>query len=129
MTNRSRGDYFERQTVAALAARGWVARRSGGSLGAADIWALRSGNTPLLIACKLHGRIDPAERMALIHLAQKAGARPILALRPKAGTVELRRVLPSSGQPHVALLKVPKRVPRQPEDPDPDEPSPAPRSE
>src|SRR5262245_38140915 len=107
MTNRTRGDYFERQTVAALVARGWVARRSGGSLGAADVWALRAGNTPLLIACKLHGVIPPAERAALIHLAQKAGARPILARREKAGWVDLTRVTLASGQPHVATLKVP----------------------
>ena len=121
MTNRTRGDYFERQTVAALAARGWIARRSGGSLGAADVWALRSGNTPLLIACKLHGRIDPPERAALIHLAQKAGARPILASRPKPGHVELSRVLMAPSKPHVAFLKVPKRVPKQPEDTEPEE--------
>lgn len=119
MGNRARGDYFERQTVAALAARGWVARRSGGSLGAADVWALRAGNSPLLISCKLRGVIPPAERLALLALARKAGARPILAHRQKPGWVELTRVTEGPGQPHVASLKVPKRIPKQPEDPEP----------
>lgn len=119
MTNRSRGDYFERQTVAALVARGWVARRSGGSLGEADVWALRAGNTPLLISCKLRGAISPAERMALIVLARKAGARPMLAHRIKDGWVDLSRVTEGPAGPHVASLKVPKRVPVHPEDPPP----------
>lgn len=121
MTNRSRGDYFERQTVAALVARGWVARRAGGSLGAADVWALRAGNTPLLIACKLRGSIPPAERAALVTLANKAGARPILAQRITNGWVELTRVMLSPASPHVAALKVPKRIPKNPEDPAPEE--------
>jgi len=119
VSNRGRGDYFERQTVAALSSRGWVARRSGGSLGAADVWALRSGNTPLLISCKLRGAISPAERMALIHLARKAGARPILAHRQKPGWVELTRVTEGPGGAHVASIPVPKRVRTQPEDTEP----------
>ena len=47
MTNRTRGDDFERQTKDALRAYEWLVVRSAGSLGVADLVALRGGNTPL----------------------------------------------------------------------------------
>jgi Holliday junction resolvase len=104
--NRQRGDYFERQTRAALADAGWLVVRSAGSLGIADVVALRASNTPLLVSCKLNGRIDPAEREALAAAAQQAGARALVASREARGWVTMRTV----GTRHIVdTLKVPSR--------------------
>jgi Holliday junction resolvase len=92
LTNRQRGDYFERTTRDALTKYGWYVVRAGGSLGIADLVALRAGSKPLLVSCKTNGRIDPAEREALHTTARAAGARPLVASRPKGGHVLLRCV-------------------------------------
>jgi hypothetical protein len=107
--------------VTTLSGRQWQPWWPEAGWPAVQVWALRAGNTPLLIACKLRGSIPPAERAALVTLAKKAGARPILAHRITNGWVDLTRVTLSPAQPHVATLKVPKRIPKNPEDPDPQE--------
>lgn len=118
MTNRSRGDYLERQTRAALEAHGWLIVRAGGSLGAADLVALRAGKRPLLIQCKILGRgrtfprMDPAERVALWDAAEKAGARPLIATRYTGGRVTLLEMLfgpLATNYPLVDELHVPGR--------------------
>lgn len=109
MTNRHRGDYFERQTRDALRAVGWVVIRGAGSMGPADLVALRADMRPLLISCKLHGRIGPAERLDLMEYARKAGARPLLALREKPGWVQLRTVNSRPDWLPVDSIKVPAR--------------------
>lgn len=88
-SNRQRGDYFERQVRDALTRYGWLVVRPGGSRGPADLVALRDGSTPLLVQCKLSGRIDPAERRALRDAAEYAGARAIVAKRVRRGWVHL----------------------------------------
>lgn len=95
MSNRTRGDYLEHQTRDALAQYGWLVIRSGGSLGCADLVALRVGKMPLLVQCKVLGkgrqmpRVDPAERMALFNAARESGARAIIATRYRGGYVAL----------------------------------------
>jgi len=109
MGNRQRGDYFERQTKAALMRHGWVVFRVAGSLGPADLVALRAGKRPLFIACKVTPRIDPGERRALIEAAEKAGARPLMAYRSKRGHVDLWTVHTTTGRGfHVDTLTGPK---------------------
>jgi Holliday junction resolvase len=93
MTNRQRGDYFERQVRETLMAHGWFVIRSAGSLGIADLVALRHDRTPALVSCKLSGRIDPKERMALLDAAEMAGARAVVAMRPKGGRVLMAAVV------------------------------------
>jgi Holliday junction resolvase len=94
-SNRARGDYLEHQTRDALAAYGWWIIRAGGSLGCADLVALRVGKRPLLIQCKILGpgrampRIDPDERAALFAAAEQCGARAIIATRYRGGWVTL----------------------------------------
>lgn len=105
-SNRQRGDYFERQTRDALEAHGWFVIRAAGSLGPADIVALRQGNTPLLVSCKLSGAIGPEERAVLCAHADQAGARPVLAQRKKQAHVALSSV-PAGVV--LAELRVPKR--------------------
>jgi len=91
--NRQRGDYFERQVKAALQLAGWFVIRAAGSHGIADLVALREGRKPLLVSCKLNGRIGPAERADLLEAARSAGGRAILATRPRRGRILLSVVL------------------------------------
>lgn len=108
-SNRHRGDYFERQTRDALEALGWVVIRSAGSMGPADLWALRRGDKPLLISCKLSGRIDPEERRQLLQVSEQAGARGVLAMRARPGYVELRTVHLRPGFRVIDYIHVPPR--------------------
>ena len=85
MTNRQRGDYFERQVRDTLAEHGWWVVRAAGSLGVADLVALRHDKTPMLVSCKISGRIDPGERTAISDAADMAGARAVVAMRPPGG--------------------------------------------
>lgn len=91
--NRQRGDYFERQTKAALQAAGWVVVRSAGSLGPADLVAVRrnslGGAHVLMVSCKTNGTASPAERAKLVDTADQAAAEPLMAHRPNRGTIEL----------------------------------------
>lgn len=111
LTNRQRGDYFERQARDALTAWGWLVVRAGGSLGVADLVALKLGHTPLLISCKLSGRIDPAEREQFHDAARAAGARAIVASRPKPGWLALAAVTPWGLKPLTPLDDSPLRMP------------------
>lgn len=108
--NRVAGDYFERSTKAALAAHEWFVIRAAGSLGAADVVALRARSAPLLIACKTNGKLPRAEREQLIDAARKAGARPILACRERRGWISFLLVGPDGGRPFGDPVKVPKRT-------------------
>lgn len=110
MTNRQRGDYFERQAKATLEAHGWEVVRSAGSLGAYDLVALRRGNTPTLVSCKLGGRIGPAERTAILDAADRAGARAVVAMRPRGGRVLIAAVLRGTSRlVPLDTLRVPAR--------------------
>jgi len=110
LTNRQRGDYFERQVRDTLTAHGWLVIRSAGSLGVADLVALRKGNTPTLVSCKLSGRIDPAERTAILDAADHAGARAVVAMRPRGGRVLLAAVMRSTSRlVPLDTLRVPPR--------------------
>lgn len=122
MSNRGRGDYLEHQTRDALAAYGWFIVRAGGSLGAADLVALRAGKRPLLVQCKVLGRgrkwprIDPAERQALWDAAAQAGARPIIATRYRGGFVALLEMFGPSWTNYLLVdeIHVPARPGKEP---------------
>lgn len=109
-SNRQRGDYLERTTKAALDAHGWVTNRSAGSFGPADVWAMRAGSAPLMIACKTNGKLPPAERVQLVEAARKAGARAIMATRERRGWISLLSVDVYGVHPFGVPLKVPKRA-------------------
>lgn len=119
MNNRKRGDYFERQTRDALVNVGWYVIRSAGSLGVADLVALRYGNTPLLVSCKISGRIDPRERGQLMDAADAAGARAVVAMRPRNGRVLVAAVHRGTARlVPIDTLRVPIRRKARP-DPEP----------
>lgn len=110
-SNRARGDYLERQVRAALRHYGWLVIRSGGSLGVADLVALRAGNTPLLVSCKLGGLPPPHERAELLEAAQSAGARAIVGTREHRGWVTLYAMRSTAPRDYLLAghLKVPDR--------------------
>lgn len=107
---RQRGDYFERQTRAALEAAGWVVVRSAGSLGPADLVALQSGHTPLLISCKLGGYVPPEQRRQLADSGKAAGAWGVKAWRERPGWVALM-IVTRHGYARLPDVKVPTRKP------------------
>lgn len=109
LTNRQRGDYFERQVKATLEAYGWVVIRAAGSHGPFDLVAMRRGNTPTLVECKLSGRIDPAERTAILDAADLGGCRAVVAMRPRGGRVMLAAIV--RGSSHLVPIDT-LRVPR-----------------
>jgi Holliday junction resolvase len=84
---RRRGDYFERQAKAELERQGWLVVRAGGSLGPADLMAVSRDRPPLIVSCKLGGRIPPRERQELIVLAQRYGAHAVVMWRSSPGMV------------------------------------------
>jgi Holliday junction resolvase len=107
MTNRRRGDYHERRTRDALTAAGWVVVRAAGSLGPADLVALKADAEALLVSCKIAARISPAERSQLLRAAAQAGALPILAWRETRGWVRLDTIEPGPARTPWDVLKVP----------------------
>ena len=82
---RAAGDYFERRTRDALEADGWLVIRSGGSLGPADLVALKAEHVPLLVSCKKGGYLPRGELFTLVDAAARAGAAPILAKSHRPG--------------------------------------------
>lgn len=92
---QNRGIKRERQVKAHLEEQGWVVIRTAGSLGCADLVALKRASTAarwsdgLLIEVKsTAGPWDgfgPAARAALRYAARRAGVTPVLAWWPSRG--------------------------------------------
>lgn len=89
-TPYARGRQYEYRARDKLRDAGFVVTRCYASKGSFDLHATRasaagavSGGMPLsvtwLVQVKKDGRIDPAERVALVEDAERAGALPVLA--------------------------------------------------
>lgn len=69
-----------------LSQAGWVvAARAAGSKGAADLICFRPGRVALIQVKRTNAQLPPAERQALIHLADTLGlaiALPVVATKP-----------------------------------------------
>jgi Holliday junction resolvase len=98
MTAYARGAHRERDLVALLRKRGWVANRTAGSNGVADVIALRQVHIPegreLAYARLIQVKTDkaapfahfgPQQRKELIEEARRAGADPVLVWWPGDG--------------------------------------------
>jgi len=110
---REAGDRFERSAKAALEAVGYVVTRSAGSLGPFDLIAIRKQSTTLLVSCKVSGRIDPGERSAIIDVAERGGARALMACRTRRGYVDLHMIrLDGRARKPITSLPIPARVRR-----------------
>lgn len=84
---RSRGIQRERQVRKLLEDDGWWVCRAAGSLGDADLVALKSGTTPILVEVKASARgpfhsFGPKQREELRAAARQAGAEPVLCYWP-----------------------------------------------
>lgn len=108
-TNRLKGDYLERQIRDALRGCGWTVVRAAGSLGPADIVALRYRFTPLLIAAKTNGKLAPKERFVLLEAADNAGARALMGTRTKRGWIDLHVVKEDGIKDRIDQIKVPAK--------------------
>jgi Holliday junction resolvase len=108
---RAAGDYFERRTRDALEAAGWFVMRSGGSLGAADLVALKAGEEPWLISCKRGGVLPRPELFRLVDTARAAGAVAVLARQETPGWAHLYEVGKHSRVPLASLHFPPARSP------------------
>lgn len=90
MSQYARGAQFERVVRALLvgpddAPTGWTIARSAGSKTKVDLWAVAPYQGLALIQCKLNGLCPPAERAALIDLARRARAVPVVAYKATEG--------------------------------------------
>lgn len=106
---RQRGDYFERRTRAALEDEGWLVVRAAGSLGVADLVALRKGYTPRLISCKAGlGKLPRRQAIALAEAAEGAGAWGIHAWPARPGYVA-QTVVTKHGTDRLPDIHMPAR--------------------
>ena len=84
-----RGHDRERRVVDRLRDEDWFAFRAPGSLGVADVVALRDGSRPRMIEVKStispYSHFLPADRQRLSQAAKLAGAEALLAWWPARG--------------------------------------------
>ena len=102
MTSYSRGYYGEKKTRQQLEADGYWCCEARGSHGVADLVAIKPGQI-LLVQVKrtTSGRLVPRERQALVELADKLWAEPIVAYQPKTrGPIMFRRLLSAALNDH-----------------------------
>lgn len=97
----ARGHNRERAVKLQLENQDWWVARAAGSLGDADLVALKAGRQPMLIEVKStaggpYERFGPADRFRLAFAAQLAGADAVLAWWPPRGQL---RFIPSSEWP------------------------------
>lgn len=80
MTQYSRGADFERKVKKLWEAEGYFVVRSAGSKGPVDLVAF-GATRPVLIQCKISGRISKAKLIELVELAERVNARPFVATK------------------------------------------------
>ena len=85
--HKRRGTRREHQVAEVLRSEGWFVIRAAGSLGCADLVALKAGEIARLVEVKSTTRapfadFGPAKRKDLIAQAKVAGAAPLVAWWP-----------------------------------------------
>ena len=85
------GRDFEYRVRDDLIARGYFVARSAGSKTVVDLLALKQGRV-LLVQCKRHGALSPAEWNKLYDLAEEHRATPVRASTPKRVGVVYERL-------------------------------------
>lgn len=89
---RAAGDRFERTILDRLRAYDYLAVRSAGSHGPADIWAARADRGLLLISCKVADHTTARERCDFLALAMDAGALALIASKTGRGRIQFVRI-------------------------------------
>jgi Holliday junction resolvase len=80
---RAAGDRFERACAIRLKGLGYLVVRSAGSLGPADLIALRADRRPALVQCKVTDNTTVRSRIDYFRQAAGAGAEAVIVYRPK----------------------------------------------
>jgi Holliday junction resolvase len=106
---RRRGDRFERMVKADLERQGWLVVRApgsgSGSRGTAledtgtDMLAVRNGHPPMLVSCKLGGKVAKHERETLARVAERFGCIAVICSRPQRGLIGWRMIHPPESVP------------------------------
>ena len=91
---RAAGDRFERVCVAQLRECGYLVIRSAGSLGPADLVAMRGDGLPLLVSCKVTNATTKRERALFQTRAADAGCLALIATKPSPGRILWLRIGP-----------------------------------
>lgn len=120
--NRAAGDAFEYRTRDTFETRGWWIIRAAGSLGAVDLVGLKAEQPPVLISCKISGRIDPRERVLLLAVARLTGGIPVVAHREKPGWIGLSRLVEPDSRVAIGTWHMPPRGSGRPPPEEPGEP-------
>lgn len=89
---RQAGDRFERACVMRLRALGYLVIRSAGSLGPADLVALRGDGLPLLVNCKVTDTTTTQLRREFHDIAYDAGALAVIATKPNRAVIRWQRI-------------------------------------
>ena len=100
-----RGHQRERQVRLHLEGEDYWVCRAAGSLGDADLVALKAGKRPMLVEVKSSSQgpyehFGPADRFRLAFAAQLAGADPVLCWWPPRGKM---RMIPADEWPRVGV--------------------------
>lgn len=104
MSASSRGHARERAVRKLLEQKGWWCARGAGSLGDADVVALKAGETAMMVEVKANKdggpfhNFRPADRTELIVAAEKAGAEAMLVYYPPHKQC---RFIPTSAWPPI----------------------------
>lgn len=86
------GRATENKARGVLHAAGFVTLRSWMSRSPADLVALRADTVPWLVQVKKGGYMPPAERVALLRMAETAGAVPVLCRMESDGSLTWHRM-------------------------------------
>ena len=80
-----KGAAFEREIQVELEEKGWLVVRQPKSQSPFDLIAIDEEHIVMLIQCKLRGKLPKKEREALIEIAQRYDAEPMLAYKDEKG--------------------------------------------
>jgi Holliday junction resolvase len=97
MSKYAKGAQKERDLVKKLREDGWVATRTAGSHGPADVWAAKKGTLQFLqLKCGQRKWPSRDDRFALQVMAERAGAEPFVVFWPDRSAPEF---VPPEGWP------------------------------
>lgn len=87
--NYVRGRAFEYKIATLMRRKGYFVIRAAGSHGVSDLVAMKKGEKPLLMQCKIGASIglNADEHNALLNTAISSGGVPILAVKPEKGPI------------------------------------------
>lgn len=83
LTAYQKGYLFERRVRRQLESEGYTVFRTAGSRADFDLVALKAGEPPLLVQCKVNPKLSEREKERLCETAGRAGGVAVLAYRER----------------------------------------------